>query len=178
MDGLVTLLPESYSTRVVELWNHLETRFGLRGARITPYPHFSWQIAAHYDSSRVEEVLREIAITTPSFSVSTSGLGLFPGANPVLFIPVAKSPALIALHRRIWDSMRDIASEPSPFYQPDRFVPHITLAAGDLTPETAGAVLQELAFLSFSWDLPVDHLAWISQPTVVDSQVKFRIPFK
>jgi 2'-5' RNA ligase len=85
---------------------------------------------------------------------------------------------LIAVHRRIWENMRDIASDPHPLYLPDVFVPHITLAAGDLTPEIAGLVLEELAFISFSWDLPVDHLALITQSDETSSEVKFRFTFQ
>ncbi len=48
MHDLVTLLPEPYPTKANALWEGLENESGLSGVRITPYPHFSWNIAEVY----------------------------------------------------------------------------------------------------------------------------------
>ncbi len=40
MHGLVSLLPEPHYTRVENIWQELETRFGLSGIQVTPYPPF------------------------------------------------------------------------------------------------------------------------------------------
>ena len=102
MDGLVSLLPEPYYDRVEKIWQELETRFGLTGIQVTPYPHFSWQIGEDYSMDLLAEAAREVGAATPPLPVTTAGLGLFTGANPVIYISVVKTPALVAVHRLIW----------------------------------------------------------------------------
>ena len=52
-------MPEPYYAKVESLWDELETRFGLNGIRVTPYPHFSWNIAEEYDRPQMDWAVAE-----------------------------------------------------------------------------------------------------------------------
>src|SRR5437660_1432707 len=54
--GVVSLLEDTYYRQVEDLWAELEREFGVRGVYVTPYPHFSYQIASHYDIEVLEPI--------------------------------------------------------------------------------------------------------------------------
>jgi 2'-5' RNA ligase len=163
VNGVVSLLPEPYYQRVSELWRELERDFGLSCVSKTPFPHFSYQIARGYQVEALERVLRETAAQQAPFRVRTSGLGVFTGAQPVLYIAVARHPELSEFQRRLWGALAFCAEMPSAYYLPDRWMPHITLSEGDLKPEAAGAVVRRIAGRDFYWEFDADNIAFIRE---------------
>jgi 2'-5' RNA ligase len=179
MDGLVTLLPEPYYQQVETIWDELEEAFQLSGIRVTPYPHFSWQIAESYDHRRLEQEVRQFASEVQQFTVRTSGIGIFSGPQPVIYIPVVKNQTLIEFHARLWAlaTPTAIGDSPSSYYHPDHWMPHISLAYTDVNVDNIAGVMTHLAFQSYNWEMEIDHLAFISEPTGTIGQLKFKYEF-
>jgi 2'-5' RNA ligase len=177
MHGIVSLLDGSLSTRVQELWDSLEADCGLVGIKITPIPHFSWQIAADYDFPQVESALRSIAAEAKPFPMRCSGLGLFTGERPVLYIPVVRTEALSRFHRLIWERVGRLSKSPSPYYDPGAWMPHITLAHGDLDVDNLPCALRNLAGRAFDWEAIVDNLALVCQNQDQIGELHYRLDF-
>src|SRR5512143_4082672 len=165
MNGLVSLLPQPQYGDVEALWAEIDRVCGSRGIYVTPYPHFSYQIAPQYAADRLEDALRVVAAGSAPFRVRTSGLGVFTGASPVLYIPVVRDPQLAACHRALWDAAIATATGASELYAPERWVPHITLAYGDLTADRLAEAARVLAGREFNWEFTVDHVAFIHDAT-------------
>jgi 2'-5' RNA ligase len=94
--------------------------------------------------------------------VRTAGLGIFTVANPILYIPVVRSPALSELHAEIWRIVKQ--SVPGPvahYYHPDEWAPHITLAHGDIDQEKLAEIVRVLSRRNFHWEFNVTNLAII-----------------
>jgi hypothetical protein len=102
MHGIVTLLDNDHYQLVEDLWAELEREFSVAGVYITPDPHFSYHVAQDYDVDTVELILKRITSNISTFKVRTSGLGVFTGTSPVLYIPVARSLELAELHHELW----------------------------------------------------------------------------
>jgi hypothetical protein len=160
VEGIVTLLDPDHDALVRGLWHELEAALGLRGVWVTPFPHFSYQIAQGYDQERLKPAVRGIVAAAQPFDVHVTGVALFTSPAPVLYLPVVRTPALSAWHRRVWDEVLPSALEPLAYYHPDCWVPHITLAHGDLDADRAAEAVRLLAGRSFDWRLPVDNLAF------------------
>lgn len=176
MQGLVTLLPEPYNSKVNGLWDGLENEFNLKGIRITPFPHFSWNIAEEYARPDLDLALAALAESTQPLKVRTDGIGLFPAPVPVLFIRILREPDLDALHRQLWERMQPIAKGLSLNYAPDNWQPHITLAYDDLTSEMVPEVRAWLeAQEAFDWIFDVTQIDYIFQPDgqIGDQQLSF-----
>ena len=162
MHGVVSLLDDEHYALVENIWAELERDFGVRGIYVTPFPHFSYQVAEGYDVESVEAVLRETASETAPFKISTAGLGIFNVTHPVLYIPVVRSPALSAFHARLWRSILRVADSPATrFYQPELWVPHITLAHGDLDYLQLSAIVRAFSERQFHWEINVNNLSMI-----------------
>ncbi|MFZ5814593.1 MAG: 2'-5' RNA ligase family protein [Bacillota bacterium] len=164
MDGIVTMLEPVYADRVMAIMADLRDRCGVEGGYATPLPHFSYHIAVRYQLPALTERLAELAATSRPFTVRTAGISLFTGERPVLFIGIAPSQRLLAFHRQVWELAAGLAEEPSPYYEPDRWVPHITLAMGDLARSNIGCVMQRLPFEPLDWELRVAGIGLILQP--------------
>ena len=95
MHGLVSILDGFYFEEVKKIWDELEQKFNLKGIRITPFPHFSWQIAESYNFDFLEKKMELVTKNLKSFKVKTTGLGVFSGERPVLYIPVVKNEKLM-----------------------------------------------------------------------------------
>jgi 2'-5' RNA ligase len=161
MHGVVSLLDSTHYEQVERLWTELEARFGVRGVYITPYPHISYHVAAAYDLVRLEPIVRALAREFAPFQVRTTGLGVFTGAQPVLYLPVVRTVPLSHLHARLWEALAPAAGGGNANYHPDRWLPHVTIGFGDVPPERLAPIIAHLAARSFDWDITLDHLVVI-----------------
>ncbi len=177
MHGLVSLLPDPFYKQVESTWQRLESEMGLRGIRVTPYPHFSWQIAEDYDLDRLQPILEQIASQTKPFPAYTAGIGLFTGPRPVIFISLVKTPELMQFHSLVWEHVLGTSTAASPYYSPENWVPHISLAYEDVTSENIGEVMKKFAFQSYTWEMQVDNFAFIYEPKGIIGRLCFKIPF-
>lgn len=177
MDGIVSLLPPPYYARVESIWDDLEQALGLSGYQFTPYPHFSWQIASTYAQDGLRTALQDLAAQTSSITIRTTGIGLFTGDHPVVYIPIVKTMEMVTLHQRIWDALQSTGSGISPYYAPGAWMPHISLAFLDVTPANIGPLMERLSFNSFTWSMTIDHFAYLYQPEGIPATIPFTVPF-
>lgn len=177
MHGLVSLLPSPYYEQVKALWTELEEDCGLQGIKTTPYPHFSWQIAQDYDFDSLEQIIRDVAQNSPPLTTRTTGIGIFTGLSPVIFIPLIKTVELMRFHAMLWERTRAAAKGLSPYYSPETWTPHISLAYGDTDKENIAGVMAKLAFRSFTWEMTIDHLALIYEPTGEIGTLRYHFKF-
>jgi 2'-5' RNA ligase len=161
IEAVVSFLDEAHDEKVRGLWARLEENFGLQGIYSAPFPHFSYHGAKAYDKECVENLLECVSKDSAPFVVRSTGLGLFHGEKPVLFIPVVRSAQVDGYHQKFWLELADTATKPNPHYQPDRWLPHITLAYGDLTEEVLPEVIRFLSEQNFNWEIPIDNLALV-----------------
>ena len=179
MHGLVTLLPGQYFTQVESLWDGLEDNFGLNGIRITPYPHFSWNIAEEYKRPEMDWAVAETALETPIFTVQTAGIGLFPAPVPVLFIKVQRDPILDALHKQLWGRMLPISKGLNAYYNAENWLPHISLAYGDLTSEQVPEVRAWLeAQDDYRWEMEINNICYIHEPDGQVGELQSNVPLR
>ena len=159
MLAITSLLPSPASDHINALIKSLETEFGLDDVQATPEPHLTYQIVEPTDWATLKTALRAIAAATPPFVAHTTGLGMFPGDSPVIYIPVLRSDALNELHHQVVNAVGSLCSRTDKFSAPDLWLPHVSLALHDTTPELLGPVLQFLNNQTFNMELVINNLA-------------------
>ncbi len=161
MNAIVAMLDTAHDKLVYDLWEELETKFDTNGVYVTPYPHFTFQLASQYDLERVQSTIENIAAKIDPFTVTTTGLGIFTGDSPVLFIPVKRTPTLNRIHEQIWEIGHSIATDLVSHYAPSNWMPHITIGFGDMSPDKLGAITTHFADRDLDWEIQIDSLAFI-----------------
>jgi 2'-5' RNA ligase len=163
MFAIVSLLDQAADQRIRAIHSELETKCGLKGIRLFPYPHFTWIGGNSCQLDKTEAMVGKLASITQPISVTTTGLGLFTGTSPVIYVPLVKTDELIHIHQQIWDETHTCADELHPFYQSASWVPHITLALIDITVDNLICAMSLLSFQSFEMTIQVNNLALVYQ---------------
>ncbi|RAU83361.1 2'-5' RNA ligase family protein [Pontibacter arcticus] len=158
MIAIASILDKKTSERVSDLMEQLEAEFGLSGVKVTPYPHLTLLTAEIPDMEELKQYLENTCIETESFTIRTTGLGIFPGPNPVIYIPVLRTQPLNHLHRKLQVDISEMSTEMGVFYNPNMWLPHITLALGDTTTELLGPILAYLCQYNYNWEITIDNL--------------------
>ncbi len=161
MNAIVSLLDEEHDRIVRDLWDELDHDFGVTSQYANPFTHFSYHVANDYELDALRPMLDGLVHDHAPFTITTAGLGVFTGTRPVLFVPVVRSPDLDALHTALWSRCTAAFGVGLPFYAPDAWVPHVTLAQGPAAVERFPDVVRAMAHRDFAWRLRIDNLAVI-----------------
>jgi 2'-5' RNA ligase len=175
MYGITAMLDTEHEAKVEALWAEFREKFGVHGVSAAPIAHFSFHLAARYDCDEVERILCRLAAETQPFKVHTNGLGLFTGAEPVLFVPIIRSLQLIDLQARLWGPLSAAATDTSPLYQPDQWRPHITLTHRDVSHELLPQVVRLLSERDFRWEITIDTLGVLSDKSEPEDDIMLRV---
>jgi 2'-5' RNA ligase len=159
MHTVVSQLDDQHQELTENLWTELEKKFGLQGAYTQSFPHFSYHVAQEYDLGLLEPIVEHIAQNTKEFQVTTSGLGVFTGSIPVLYVPIVRTPELSQVHQALWHEVSKTGSGIMEHYHPERWLPHITLAFSNIHREHFPAVIQFLSEQTFSWKITINNLS-------------------
>jgi len=177
MEGVVSILSEPFYGKVESIWKDVDEACGLKSVKATDIPHFSWHLAESYHEQDLASILEEVCAVTQPFSVRTAGLGMFTAEKCVLYISLVTDQRLLEVHKRLWERLKGVGENPSPYYAPGMWVPHITLAHEDLGEAELSCAVRCLACKVILWEIPVDHLAVISEAGVEDGKGLLRFPF-
>lgn len=159
--AIAAMLEPRHDAMVREMWEELQQRFGLTAGFAAPHPHISFHVARSYDLAALEQNLTEMATDWAPFRVRTAGLGVFNRKMPILYIPLVRNPLLNQFHRALWSAVSGTGEEVYAYYRPERWMPHITLAANALDPTRIGEVVQWLYERNLDWAIDIDHLVVI-----------------
>ncbi len=176
--GLVTYLDEVHTGKVLSLWGELEEKCGLVGVKAGIRPHFTWLAFQEGDLPGVESALEAFAETAQPFSVQINGLGIFTGEDPVLYIPIVVTAQLAAFHEALWARVSVFGGDEFEHHAPGNWVPHITLARLDLTPDNLGCAMETLAFQNNHWQFEVEDIVFASYGEEALSKFERRFAFK
>ena len=172
MQAIVSRLDAPHAEKLEALWAELASTFGVRAASVA-FPHITFQVVEQFDQPQVERILARVASTAKPFVIRTSGLSVFTGERPVLHMPVARSPALDAFHRVLWDETSAEAIGVHAHYGVQHWMPHITLAINDLRHEQLPPILDLLSRRVLQWEIAIENVCLVCDVTRRDSWVQF-----
>ena len=157
--GIVSLLEINTDVTSGHLWNRVAEVIKPTGLELPANPHFSWQVAEDYMVKDTLEELKAIIKGLQPFRIRISGLGIFPGIHPVIYLTVVRDRILTDIHSMLWDRCISYAIKPSPYYSPEHWVPHVTIAYIDLTPEKVSILVKEMANQPWDADLEIENIS-------------------
>lgn len=155
--GVVSLLDEPHFEMVERLWQEMKERFGVGNPEAKVMPHFSYHVAETYEVEPLVEFLTEVAAGQRPFTITATGLALFPGAEPVAYIPIVRNQELTNLHARLWSRLNTIAEQSIDYYAPQNWFPHITLGHTDVTLEKWLPVITWLHQQQINWTISINN---------------------
>ena len=159
MHAVVSLFDKNdHSVR--SLSGELEKILGRHVYSRMPKLHLSYQGATKYNFAKLENQLRRIAKRTRRFRVHAGGLGIFTGLTPIHYIPVVRTIELSRFQLSLWKRVSSTGSGLNPYYKPEAWVPHISLARG-ISERTLTKAIRSLCRKEIELDLKIDNLTVI-----------------
>jgi 2'-5' RNA ligase len=159
MLAVTSLLDTKHSDLVNTIIYDFEKEFGLKQVQATPQPHITYLIAQTYDLNILKNYLRRLCYSARPLHAYTTGIGVFPGEHPVIYIPVLRTQPLNKLHSQLYLDISKMSIEVGPFSKPKVWLPHISLAVGDTSLELLTPIFKYLANYSFDWEIMLDNLS-------------------
>jgi 2'-5' RNA ligase len=156
--GILTIPQQDTANFAYHEWKNLIDLCDLPDENIPPVPHLTWHVANEYDFIRTEFCLAELVKDVKPIYTKVIGLGIFSGLEPVIYLPVFKNSKLIRFHQKIWKGINRYAIEPSKFYAPDTWIPHLTLAFGSINNEKLQCTLNQLVYRPIQFDFLIDQI--------------------
>ncbi|MGV3540588.1 MAG: 2'-5' RNA ligase family protein [Rufibacter sp.] len=163
MVAIVSLLDAAHTDKLNRLILELEREFGLKGVQMTPYPHITWLTVNDGSLQNLQETLGHAAGICCKFKIRTTGLGIFPGEKPVLYIPILRTPSVNRFHSQLYEAVSLISQEIGHLYHPDAWMPHLSLALGDTTPDLVAQALIYLNREAYDWHIELDNLTLLTR---------------
>lgn len=164
MPVLATSLDEPVASKVRAVWERLARELGVAGVQRVPFPHLTWLGCEMMDTPKLVHRLEEISGVLAPIPCRSASLGLFLKPAPVLHLAVVRTPEVDFVHGRLWELTEGCATEMHGLYRPDLWVPHVTLAQGDLRPDLVPRALELLLDLDFPFEFTLRNLTlfhWI-----------------
>ena len=159
MVAVVSLLDAEHTQMVNEIIDDLEQVFGLKGVKITADPHITWLICEVEKLTELKSYLKEVAGQTTAVLVKTTGIGIFTGEHPVIFVPVIRADEFNQVHAELFKGIRSFSRQTVNFYDPDNWVPHISLALRDTTSEKLPHIVKYLNERTYNWKIQLDNIS-------------------
>ncbi|WP_183906867.1 2'-5' RNA ligase family protein [Rufibacter immobilis] len=163
MVAIVSLLDAESTDRMNSLIHRLEREFGLKEVQTTPYPHLTWLTVNDGSLQNLKQTLGHAAGICCKFRINTTGLGVFPGPKPVLYIPVIRTQGVNRFHGQLHEAVASFCQEIGKHYHPSIWMPHLSLALGDTSPEVVSQALLYLNQENFDWHIELDNLALLTK---------------
>ena len=164
--GIVCLLPDEVTDSIVQTWHHLETHFSISALPFAvPVPHISLHVAREYSVNALAEKLEELAAGIAPFEATIEGIGFFTTEEYVMYHPVVRTEPLVELHRAVWRVAESLSSGQRSIYSLPRWMPHVTLAQGDITPTRAGNLLADQMRHHPHFDFTIDRIGLLHNKT-------------
>lgn len=129
MRGVVVLLDDANRSRVQAMAESLQ-HFGGTPATVG-LPHVTLHAARGYDLETLKDRVTSLGRSLPPVTISSTGIGVFPGETTYVYLAVVRSPRLTVLQRAAYDEIAHLGEGSEPVWAPARWVPHITLATFD-----------------------------------------------
>lgn len=160
MPGIISLLPEPFAASVERLWDGMNHEFGVPRGYPGGVPHITFHLGARDAEPGAAGVVETVAKRTAPFGITTAGLGVFGGPKPVVHLAVARSPQVARLAEDLEAAMA-AAGFPTtdPYFTPERWMPHITIAHRNLAGIELGPLLAWLVSQPLGWEIPLSALS-------------------
>ncbi len=166
--GVSLWFDEVSERRVRNLWRRLaEVGVAHSFADGLVRPHLTLSHAAELDLSRFEGALAPLLRRCPAFELTFSGLGLFINQTGVLYLTTVFTDELSALQRGVFECVSAHGALSSPYYRPNGWTPHCTLAVKLSSEATLDAVRVAQRF-TFPLEVKATRVGVVENPSELE----------
>lgn len=130
--GLMTLLKGEIREEVLDLWNYLDVKYESKLAKAFYHPNISYQGGICEDLNTLISKLN--AYDYPAkFEIDIDGFDKFMNPQNTIYMKIIKNDKLIEFHNELSRILNDTCIKTFNLYNPENWIPHITIAMNDIS---------------------------------------------
>lgn len=174
--GVVSILEGEAYEETKKMWRLFERKYNSRAIQNFPQPHLSFQGGLSEDLKTIDSKLKILSSEISSFPITIGGINTFEKPERVIFLSVAKTKELQKIHKKIDNLLQKYCSQTFRFYTPQNWLPHITLAQDDLTPNRFRKAKKDLENYHPHYRLILHHIClvrWYDQDRKIRIHKKY-----
>ena len=131
--GVVSILEGEAYQEIKKMWRLFEKEYDSKAIQNFPHPHLSFQAGISEDLKTIDAKLNILSSEINPFPITLGGIGTFEKPERVIFLSVTRAETIQRIHKKISDLLQKYCLQTFKFYTPSNWLPHVTLAQGDLT---------------------------------------------
>ena len=137
----------SVHDETMNLWRIMENRYNFKNAQtsVLPYMTFLDGTCDDLDIEVVDRAFVELCPYLHPVEIIVDGMGWFESPFRTVYLRVIATDGLRQFHRQMYDVFASIMKRPNELYMPHNWVPHITLAVGDVTSQGLEDIKQDFS---------------------------------
>ncbi|KAA3664665.1 MAG: 2'-5' RNA ligase family protein [Chloroflexi bacterium] len=166
MDGLLTILDQPHYQKIESIKSDLNERFYLFDPALPFHPHFSYHVAESYNEMALRPLMQQLARETAVFTLKANGIGIFPGPEPTLYIPLTRTQTLNNFHQKIWSTINPLCQDSVTYYHPENWFPHISIGPSSIPVEKLGPAVQWLNQQNLFFETKATNLSFFRQAKI------------
>jgi 2'-5' RNA ligase len=159
--GVMTILEGPLCDEAKRLWRVFEVEYGSVGVQTFAHPNLTFGGARVCDPRTFAERLGVEVGRLPSFELKVDGVGFFSKPERVVFLRVVLTEELAAIHHILDRVLEQHCDGLVDLYRPSAWVPHITLAMGDLSQEAFDAALSRWSNYRRTFEQTADQVSLV-----------------
>lgn len=131
-------LDATFSQKIRDFWHSIASPFAtMQGA-----PHITLAALPHNQPDSLRDIVPRLAQEHRTFALTFDTVATFAGDQGVVMLPPAPSLALLQLQQHCVRLLQAQHMPIHPFYQPDSWMPHVTLSQGESSSRIADILEQ------------------------------------
>lgn len=158
--SIVIAIDDPHREWLEEAAGEIKAVTGRKDLTAAARPHVTLHVAERYGHG-IDEALSKVATRASGLTLDTGEVGIFRGPQTIVALEVIRTDALLALHRTLFEALAPLAVDPKPVYATASWAPHISILAGRIDPEHAGAINAVLARRDFAWRIPITNVCLV-----------------
>ncbi|MBI5035444.1 MAG: 2'-5' RNA ligase family protein [Chloroflexi bacterium] len=142
--GILSILEGDVLNEANRLWKLFETEYGSVGVQSFDYPNVTFQVGKCQDVARLANAIPALVRPLQPFEIIVDGLVRFESYEKAIFLRVQLTEELRRIHKIVSQLLGQYCENLIDYYLPEKWIPHITVAMTDLTPEQFKRAMHDL----------------------------------
>ncbi len=159
MLSILSLIEKSETSEINRILDAVRPVLVDKSPLIWQYPHITWHSAEEYALPVLEQSLQELASSWEKIKIRVTGIGMFTGKVQVLYLPVIKTSTLVQLQKQIFQLTKPISRQPTKYFQPEIWIPHITIISNPNEQQSIPIAIQILSEMKVDFEVEINNLA-------------------
>lgn len=130
--GLMTLLKGEIREEVLDLWNYFDQMYDSKLAKAFMHPNISYQGGICENLDTLISRLNEYEYPD-KFEIEIDGFEKFTNPQNVIYMKVIKNNKISEFHNELSRVLNDTCLKTFELYNPNNWVPHITIVMNDIS---------------------------------------------